>query len=57
VIEPEFIIVFESWGCFVRACDEAIEANEWADLSDRLHAGYMAILVDGIPRVIDGQIH
>jgi hypothetical protein len=54
---PEFIIVFEDWSCFVRACDEAVEANEWAELSDNLHAGYMAILVDGIPRVIDGKIH
>jgi hypothetical protein len=54
---PESIVVFESWACLVRFVEEAVEVNEWAECSEYLHGGYMAVEVDGLPRVIDGKVH
>lgn len=54
---PDSIAVFEDWNCFVRFCSEAIEEGEWHECSEYLHSGHMAILVEGIPRLINGTIH
>jgi hypothetical protein len=53
---PESIVVFEDWSCLVRFVGEAIAEDEWAECSEYLHGGYMAILVDGLPRVINGTV-
>jgi hypothetical protein len=55
--DTEAIWVIEDWACLVRIVDEAAEDKEWGLLSDWLHSGMAAILVDGLPRVIDGTIH
>jgi hypothetical protein len=56
-MDPETIYVFEDWACMVRCLNEAIEDGELDLFLHCLHTGGMAILVDGIPRVIDGQVH
>jgi hypothetical protein len=54
--DTETIWVIESWVCLESLVGEAAEDREWDLLSDWLHSGMMAILVDGIPRVINGTI-
>jgi hypothetical protein len=55
--DTETIWVIEDWNCLVKIVCEAEEYKEWGLLSDWLRSGMAAILVDGLPRVIDGQIH
>jgi hypothetical protein len=56
-MDPETILIFEDWACMVRCLKEATDEGELASFLDALHSGEMAILVDGIPRIIDGAIH
>ncbi len=51
------MLVFADWEGFARCCAEAVEADEWAEFSHALHTGHLAIVVDGLPRVIDGTVH
>jgi hypothetical protein len=56
-IQPNSIIVYESWQFFVDCVGQAQESGDWLELSEYLHSGFFAILVDGLPRVIDGTVH
>jgi hypothetical protein len=50
-------MVYDSWEFMVWHVDEAIEAGEWDECSDILHSGRMAVVVNGLPRIIEGTIH
>jgi hypothetical protein len=51
------IHVFEDWGRMVNLYEEAVSAGEWDLFQECIHSGAMAILVDGLPRLIEGTIH
>jgi hypothetical protein len=55
--DTEAIWVLEDWACLERIVGEATEDNEWSILSDWLHSGMAAVLVNGLPRVIYGTVH
>jgi hypothetical protein len=55
--DTEAIWVFGDWAYLERIVGEAAEDKEWELLSDWLHSGMTAILVNGLPRVIYGTIH
>jgi hypothetical protein len=55
--DTEAIWVLENWACLERIVNEATEDNEWGLLSDWLHSGMAAVLVNGLPRVIYGTVH
>ena len=54
---PEYVITYDDWDFFVACVRFAQEGGHWADLSDALHSGNMAICVNGLPRIIHGTIH
>ena len=51
------MIVYDSWDFFAQCVGQAQRVGEWDQLSEILHSGFMAIQVDGLPRVIDGTVH
>jgi hypothetical protein len=51
------IFVYDSWDYFVWHVEEAEATGDWLECSEMLHSGYMAIEVDGLPRLIEGTIH
>jgi hypothetical protein len=55
--DTETIWIIEDWACLERIVGEAAEDKEWELLSDWLHSGMAAILVDGLPRVINGTVN
>jgi hypothetical protein len=54
--DTEAMWVIEDWDGLVKMVGEATD-NEWGILSDWLHSGMAAVLVNGLPRVIYGTIH
>jgi hypothetical protein len=56
-MEPTSIAVFESWDFLVDFIGQADEVGDWEELSGFLRSGFMAIMVNGIPRLIETAIH
>jgi hypothetical protein len=57
MIEEGSIFHYDSWEAFANHVGRSQEDGEWEELQQYLHAGFMAIVVDGLPRFIEGTIH
>jgi hypothetical protein len=57
MIEQDSIFVFDNWDAFVSYVGQAQENGDWQELHEYLRTGYMAITVNGLPRLIEGTIH